>query len=141
MVAITKNRIVLLIVVSLILLPSGQLFAQELAPGCAVEVPQWVRDRQQYETTYVWEPPAAELVDAAGIFDDIPQWVIDRQQYETTFVYVPPATQVQTAAAESEIPQWVKDRQQYETTYHYVPPVESLALAYSECAAVQAGDF
>jgi ribosomal protein L39E len=71
-------------------------------------IPQWVIDRQQYETTYV--PPAEVLT-------VIPQWVIDRQQYETSFVLTSSGDLQPTNAVVSVVSQWVIDRQQYETTY------------------------
>ena len=48
-------------------------------------IPQWVIDRQQYETTFVW--PQTDAAQFIGVKPGIPQWVIDRQQYETTFVW------------------------------------------------------
>ena len=67
--------------------------------GNAVRIPQWVIDRQQYETTFVYVPPATETVSR------IPQWVIDRQQYETSYIYVPPA--VALSPADNRCPDFV----------------------------------
>jgi hypothetical protein len=84
------------------------------------EVPQWVIDRQQYETTYVYVPSVGDM-QPAGIAACVPKWVIDRQQYETTYFFVVPTSDSRPAEIAPSIPQWVIDRQQYETTYKYVP--------------------
>ena len=86
-----------------ILLASQAVFAQT-----ASDTPQWVLDRQQYDTSFVYvqldEPASSE------------QWVLDRQQYETTFVQLEESSSMAQA-----IPQWALDRQQYETTYVFSP--------------------
>ena len=104
-----------------ILLVSQAVFAQT-----ASDTPQWVLDRQQYETTYVYVQPEEQL----NIAQTIPQWVLDRQQYETT--YVQPKALLDIVQA---IPQWVLDRQQYETTYEFNP----LESDYNIPRVVQAG--
>ncbi len=121
-----KSRF-LMIVGLLAVLSLGQLVYAQDPEGCPPVVPQWVIDRQQYETTFAYVPPAVDSPSAANAAR-IPQWVIDRQQYETTFVYVPPATETV-----SHIPQWVIDRQQYETSYIYVPPAVDLSPADNRC--------
>lgn len=82
----------LLIVVLLLGLVGQWVYAQD-----GTNTPQWVIDRQQYETTFV---PISQLLD---IVPQMPQWVIDRQQYETTFVYpigdFPTVTTVLAASA------------------------------------------
>jgi hypothetical protein len=133
---LTRNSRFLIIVVLLSILSAGQLVYAQDAPDCTAAVPQWVKDRQQYETTYVYVPPASDLQPAARV-SRIPQWVLDRQQYETT--YVPPQLgEAQLFVVVSQIPQWVRDRQQYETSYTYMPPAGDFALADNRCSLVQA---
>jgi hypothetical protein len=84
---LARNNRFLIIAVLLCTLALGQLaYAQD--SGCAGGIPQWVRDRQEYETTYVYVPMTSDLPYIKVTFH-IPQWVIDRQQYETSFVYTP----------------------------------------------------
>jgi hypothetical protein len=55
-----KSRF-LMIVGLLAVLSLGQLVYAQDPQGCSPAVPQWVKDRQQYETSYVYVPPAAEF--------------------------------------------------------------------------------
>src|SRR5690606_8423947 len=106
----------LFVVILLAILWSGPVeYAQ--ADHCTAGVPPWVKDRQQYESSYVYAPAAGRML-AAETPSHIPQWVKDRQQYETSYVYVPLAGSVHPT------PQWARDRQQYETNYVYVPPAD-----------------
>ena len=91
---VTRSSRFLVIAGLLAVLSLGQLvYAQnpetENPEGCPPAVPQWVKDRQQYETSYVYVPCQST---AETVFP-IPQWVKDRQQYETSYVYVPPAAE------------------------------------------------
>ncbi len=86
---LTRNRRFLIIVVLLAILLSGQLVYAQDSQDCPSGVPQWVLDRQQYETTYVYAPSAGDVQLAENVAR-IPQWALDRQQYETAYVYVPP---------------------------------------------------
>lgn len=49
--------------------------------------PQWVLDRQQYETTYVYDAAQRDSGQAAAVEAGEPGWVTDRQQYETAYIY------------------------------------------------------
>ena len=64
--AVNRKSRFLMIVGLLAVLSLGQLvYAQDPEAqdpeGCPPAVPQWVKDRQQYETSYVYVPPAADF--------------------------------------------------------------------------------
>jgi hypothetical protein len=82
--SITFARIIK-VIAFLTVLVVGQVVAAQSTPVEPV-VPQWVIDRQQYETTFVL--PQRGDFQPIEIVPVIPQRVINRQQYETT--YVPP---------------------------------------------------
>jgi hypothetical protein len=77
---------VIQVIAGLALLVMCQVAAAQSTP---VEpgVPQWVIDRQQYETTFVL--PQTGDVQLTEVVSGVPQWVIDRQQYQTTYVPSP----------------------------------------------------
>ncbi len=108
----TKIRISLIVIAVLTALIVGQAVLAQ-SDGVEPTVPQWVKDRQQYETSYVYSGE----IHASQIVAAVPQWVLDRQQYETTFVFAP--QEFTGGQIVSAVPQWVLDRQQYETTYKY----------------------
>ncbi len=85
---VTRNSRIFIIVGLLIVLSLSQVVYAQDSRNCTSEVPQWVLDRQQYETTYVYMPSEGNGQPDVDVFR-IPQWVLDRQQYETTYVYVP----------------------------------------------------
>jgi hypothetical protein len=129
--AVTRKSRFLIAVVVLAILSFGPLaYAQD--DGCPTGVPQWVLDRQEYETTFVYVPRVDDLQAAERVLN-IPQWALDRQQYEITYVYVPMANDVQAAARVLSIPQWALDRQEYETTYAYAPRVDMVKVAEIRC--------
>ncbi len=130
---VTRSSRFLVIAGLLAVLSLGQLVYAQNPEGCPPAVPQWVKDRQQYETSYVYVPPAA-CQSVADPVPPIPQWVKDRQQYETSYVYVPCQS---TAETVFPIPQWVKDRQQYETSYIYVPPAADFSAIYNRCGQLR----
>ena len=67
-------------------------YTPQIDASCAlsteIEVPQWVLDRHQYETTFLYVPIIGDYF-VPDVVSDVPQWVMDRQQYETSFVYEP----------------------------------------------------
>ena len=85
---LARNSRLQVIVLLLVVLSMGQLVCAQDSGDSSADVPPWVRDRQQYETTYVYAPPASDM-QPTEIVDPIPQWVCVRQQYETTYIYVP----------------------------------------------------
>jgi hypothetical protein len=94
---VTRNSRLLIIVVSLTVLSMGQvIYAQDSTHERKGEIPQWVIDRQQYETTYIYVPAADDVL-LDPIVPRVPQWVRDRQQYETTYIYVSPAADLRPA--------------------------------------------
>ena len=129
---VTRNsRLFAVVALLAVLLRGGQL-ASAQAPNCAAEVPQWVKDRQEYEPSYVYVPPVINM-ELAPPVEAIPQWVRDRQQYETSYVYVPPVHEAPITVSANAVPQWVLDRQQYETSYVYTPPMNVLVLEGAHC--------
>ena len=82
--SLRRNRSLLIFVILLAVLSLGQLVYAQDSPYCPAVAPQWVRDRQQYETSYVYVPMTFGAQPSS-----IPQWVHDRQQYETSYVYMP----------------------------------------------------
>jgi hypothetical protein len=120
----TNGRFLIVVVLLAVLLMGRVPFAR--ADHCAIGVPRWVNDRQQYETSYVYVPAAGSL-QVAGIVHPVPQWAIDRQQYETSYVYMAPVESV------SRLPQWAIDRQQYETNYVYAAQTQDVPLTVTSC--------
>ncbi len=85
-----NRKISFLIIVGLLaVLSLGQLVYAQEPEESAPAVPQWVKDRQQYETNYIYVPCTSDV----EVVFPVPQWVKDRQQYETSYVYVPPAAE------------------------------------------------
>ena len=107
-----RNKLFLVMVGLVAALLLGQLASAQDTQFCPAGIPQWARDRQQYETTYVYAPMAINVA-AADTARAVPQWCMSASSTEITYVYVPVAAAVQP----STIPQWVRDRHQYETTY------------------------
>jgi len=128
----TKRSHFLVVATLLAVLMLSQLAYAQAPEDCAAAVPQWVRDRQQYEIGYVYVPQANN-VQAAEMETSIPQWALDRQQYETSYVYVPPVVTSPPVVVMADVPQWVRDRQQYETSYVYEPPTDELVYAGPHC--------
>jgi len=56
---LARNSRLLLIVVLLSTMLLGQVAYAQDSGDCGDSVPQWVRDRQQYETSYVYVPVMA----------------------------------------------------------------------------------
>ncbi len=104
----------------------GQMVYAQEPDRCTNGVPQWVLDRQQYETTYVYVPQVGDCPPTESM-SHIPQWVLDRQQYETTYIYVPQVNDLLLAESVPCLPQWVVDCQQYEPNYIYIPPEDNSA--------------
>lgn len=113
---LAKNLLLFILVSTLML---GQAAYAQSSDECSI-TPQWVLDRQQYETTYVYNPTVS-ITQPVQFTINIPQWVRDRQQYETSYVHLSTASDLQTIENTPAVPQWARDRQQYETTYAYIP--------------------
>ena len=103
-------RTVHVMIIALLIALSAQI---ALAVNCldAPVAPDWVLDRQQYETTFVYTPD-----DISSAF--APVWNADHYQYDSTYLTRESGMAQNQGIA---VPQWVLDRQQYEPTYTYTP--------------------
>ena len=85
---IRRSHFLVIVLLLGVLLLGQMVYAQE-PDRCTNGVPQWVLDRQQYETSYVYVPQVSDLLLTESV-PCLPQWVVDCRQYEPNYIYIPP---------------------------------------------------